>query len=110
MHTKKRQFEPAMGSDRLRRIGLAPHHSPDLLGTAPGGVPLTIENPAAGFLLFCCVLFLVLSAGCATKPPPMLDEIHQQSGTLTNFALTNAWKVGAATGPIADNWLATFND
>jgi len=62
------------------------------------------------FPLTLSALFLVLIAGCATKPPPLLDEIHQQSGTLTNFALTNAWKAGAATGPIADNWLATFND
>jgi multidrug efflux system outer membrane protein len=49
-------------------------------------------------------------AGCATKAPPTRSEIHQRSGTLTNLALTNAWKAGAATGPIADNWLASFND
>jgi len=49
-------------------------------------------------------------AGCATKAPPKRAEIHQQSGTLTNFALTNAWKAGATAGPIADNWLDSFND
>src|SRR5688572_27688820 len=48
--------------------------------------------------------------GCATKAPPTRAEIHQQSGTLTNIALTNAWKAGATAGPIADNWLTSFND
>jgi NodT family efflux transporter outer membrane factor (OMF) lipoprotein len=51
-----------------------------------------------------------LAAGCATKPPPTVAEIHQQSGTLTNFALTNAWKAGGSPGLIVDNWLATFGD
>src|SRR6185436_14831652 len=49
-------------------------------------------------------------AGCATKSPPTRAEIHAQSGTLTNMTLTNAWRAGAAVGPIADNWLASFND
>jgi NodT family efflux transporter outer membrane factor (OMF) lipoprotein len=49
-------------------------------------------------------------AGCATHPPPTSAEIHQQSGTLTNLALTNAWTAGAAAGPIADSWLASFDD
>src|SRR5262245_53248176 len=51
-----------------------------------------------------------LLAGCATKSPPTRAEIHAQSGTLTNLTLTNAWKAGAAAGPITDNWLATFDD
>jgi NodT family efflux transporter outer membrane factor (OMF) lipoprotein len=52
-----------------------------------------------------------LLAGCATKSPPTLTQIHEQSGTLTNIALTNAWKAAAiATNPIQDNWLATFGD
>jgi NodT family efflux transporter outer membrane factor (OMF) lipoprotein len=52
-----------------------------------------------------------LLAGCATKSPPTRAEIHQQSGTLTNLALTNAWKAAVvATNAIQDNWLATFGD
>ena len=51
-----------------------------------------------------------LAAGCATKSPPTRADIHRQSGTLTNLTLTNAWKAGAATGPIADDWLASFHD
>jgi NodT family efflux transporter outer membrane factor (OMF) lipoprotein len=55
-------------------------------------------------------LFLVFMPGCATKSPPTRAEIHQQSGTLTNFGLASPWRSGAAAGPIADNWLATFDD
>ncbi len=62
------------------------------------------------FPLILCVLFLVLIAGCATKKPPTTAQIREQSGTLTNITLTNAWKAGATSGPVADNWLATFND
>src|SRR5512138_1135387 len=52
-----------------------------------------------------------LLAGCATKSPPTLTQIHEQSGTLTNIALTNAWKAAAiSTNMIQDNWLATFGD
>jgi len=52
-----------------------------------------------------------LLAGCATKPPPTLAEIRQQSGTLTNLVLTNAWKAApVSTNAIQDNWLATFGD
>jgi len=52
-----------------------------------------------------------LLAGCATKAPPALVEIHQQSGTLTNLTLTNAWKAApVSTNVIQDNWLATFGD
>jgi multidrug efflux system outer membrane protein len=52
----------------------------------------------------------VLLAGCAVKSPPTLAEIHEQSGTLTKLPLSQAWKAGAAPGPIADNWLASFGD
>jgi NodT family efflux transporter outer membrane factor (OMF) lipoprotein len=55
-------------------------------------------------------LLLILITGCKTKSPPTTAEIREQSGTLTNFSLTNAWKAGATSGPVADNWLATFND
>lgn len=50
-------------------------------------------------------------AGCATKSPPTRTEIHQQSGTLTNLTLTNAWKAApVSTNTIQDNWLASFRD
>jgi len=61
-------------------------------------------------LLSVCVALLTLATGCATKAPPTAAEIRQQSGTLTNMVLTNAWKAGALPGAIADNWLATFDD
>jgi NodT family efflux transporter outer membrane factor (OMF) lipoprotein len=52
-----------------------------------------------------------LLAGCATKLPPSLAEIHQQSGTLTNLVLTNTWKAApVSSNAIQDNWLATFAD
>src|SRR6185436_12116432 len=75
-----------------------------------GSWVMTVWQARAPFVMLLWLLCAIFIAGCATKPPPTLDEIHQQSGTLTHFALTNAWKAGAATGPIADNWLATFND
>ncbi len=62
---------------------------------------------------FCLLVALLgaMLAGCATKAPPTRAEIHQQSGTLTNVALTNAWKAApASTNAIQDNWLATFGD
>jgi NodT family efflux transporter outer membrane factor (OMF) lipoprotein len=63
-----------------------------------------------GFLFGGAVLFAGLFAGCTTHAPPTLEEIRTQSGTLNNLPLINPWKAGAATGPIADNWLATFQD
>ena len=58
-----------------------------------------------------CALFLAFITGCATKSPPTTAEIHQQSGTLTNLALTNAWMAApVSTNAIQDNWLATFGD
>ena len=58
-----------------------------------------------------CVLLLALVTGCATKSPPTTTEIQQQSGTLTNLALTSAWKAApVSTNAIRDNWLVTFGD
>jgi outer membrane protein, multidrug efflux system len=52
-----------------------------------------------------------LLAGCATKSPPTPAEIRQQSGTLTNLALTNPWKAAVvSTNAIQDNWLTSFGD
>ena len=52
-------------------------------------------------------LLLTLLAGCATKPPPTLSEIREQSGTLATMPLANPWKAGASAGPIADDWLGS---
>jgi outer membrane protein, multidrug efflux system len=52
----------------------------------------------------------LLIAGCATDAPPTLEQIREQSGTLTRIPLSNPWKAGATTGPITDNWLASFDD
>jgi len=67
-----------------------------------------MESPK---IIFAALLGAGLLAGCATKAPPTRDEIHQQSGTLTNLALTNAWKAAViSTNAIQDNWLSTFGD
>ena len=59
--------------------------------------------------IFCCLL-LASASSCATKAPPTRTDIHAQSGVLAKLAPTNSWKAAAAPGPIADNWLATFED
>ena len=56
------------------------------------------------------LLVVGLLAACATDPPPTRAEIHEQSGTLSKLPLTSPWKAGAVAGPIADNWLASFDD
>jgi NodT family efflux transporter outer membrane factor (OMF) lipoprotein len=53
---------------------------------------------------------MLLLAGCATKQPPTLAEIHEQSGTLAAMDLNSAWKGDGVQAPIADNWLVTFGD
>ncbi len=65
---------------------------------------------APGFILSAAVTAFVV-AGCATKSPPTQAEIHEQSGTLTNLALSNPWKAAqVSTNAIQDNWLATYDD
>ncbi len=57
------------------------------------------------------VLVIILAAaGCATKKPLTLQELHEQA--LGRFALTNAWTAaaGLATNDAPDNWLASFGD
>lgn len=56
------------------------------------------------------VLGATLLAGCATKEPPTLAEIQQQAGTLATMELNGPWKGSGVSGPIGDNWLATFDD
>ena len=65
----------------------------------------------ASRIILITLLGVSLIAGCATKSPPNRAKIHQQSGTLTNLTLTNAWKAAPiSTNAIQDNWLATFAD
>lgn len=52
----------------------------------------------------------VLLTGCAVEQPPTRAEIHKQAGVLATLDPANPWKVDAASGPIADNWLALFGD
>jgi multidrug efflux system outer membrane protein len=61
--------------------------------------PKTILGALAGAILL---------AGCVTKSPPTAAEIQQQA--LTQGIVPAAWKAGGATGPVADNWLASFGD
>ena len=61
-------------------------------------------------IILAALLGAGLAAGCATKSPPTTAEIRRQSGTLTNVDLSGNWKAAAASGAVADNWLATFAD
>jgi NodT family efflux transporter outer membrane factor (OMF) lipoprotein len=48
--------------------------------------------------------------GCITlKEPPTAEEIRAET-TLAGLTLEQAWKAAAVAGPVADNWLASFND
>jgi NodT family efflux transporter outer membrane factor (OMF) lipoprotein len=48
-------------------------------------------------------------AGCALKPPPTTDELRRDALPHTNVPA--AWKAaGGASAPVADRWLATFDD
>jgi multidrug efflux system outer membrane protein len=48
-------------------------------------------------------------AGCALNPPPTTDELRRDALPHTN--IPPAWKsTGGAAAPVADRWLATFDD
>jgi NodT family efflux transporter outer membrane factor (OMF) lipoprotein len=49
-----------------------------------------------------------LGGGCQTKAPPTRAEIQQQA--LESVKLPDSWKAGRTAGPIADNWIASFDD
>jgi outer membrane protein TolC len=55
-----------------------------------------------------CAGLCTLAPAVQTKAPPAGAEIRQQA--LRTIALPTAWKAGGDAGPIADNWLASFND
>src|SRR5688572_13294389 len=62
-------------------------------------------------IMFGTLVGAALLAGCSLQPPPTRAEIHQQSGSFANIALTNPWKAApASTDAILDNWLVTFGD
>ena len=98
--------QPSRPLEKRRRVRLA-----GAVQTLAGRVVPGEGERLSNVIVFVCGALLILIAGCATKSPPTSTEIHQQSGTLTNFALTNAWKAAAvSTNAIQDNWLATFGD
>jgi multidrug efflux system outer membrane protein len=48
-------------------------------------------------------------AGCALNPPPNSSELQRDA--LPHTAVPAAWKAGGgAAAPVADRWLASFND
>ncbi len=51
---------------------------------------------------------VLLAAGCQTQAPPPAADIRKDA--LQELALPQAWKAGGQPAPIADNWLAGFND
>ena len=54
-------------------------------------------------------IMALLMAGCALKPPPSPQDIQSQS--LENLKPPAKWGTAAgADGPVANNWLASFND
>src|SRR5512139_1671995 len=54
------------------------------------------------------VVFAALSA-CALEPPPKPEDIRPQA--MPNVAVPAQWALeGMAAGPVAGNWLATFQD
>jgi NodT family efflux transporter outer membrane factor (OMF) lipoprotein len=58
--------------------------------------------------LLALVVFAALSA-CALEPPPKPEDIRPQA--MPNVVVPAQWALeGTATGPVAGNWLATFED
>jgi len=100
-----RHFQVRRASDRLHTQQASTRRCP------PTSRAHKFAECFAGHAAAFSAVLLVFLAGCATKPPPTVSEIHQQSGTLTNLVLTNAWKAApTSTNAIRDNWLATFGD
>jgi NodT family efflux transporter outer membrane factor (OMF) lipoprotein len=55
------------------------------------------------------VAVLAALAGCALPPSPTPEDIRPQA--MPNVAVPGQWAAeGAATSPVAGNWLATFDD
>ena len=58
--------------------------------------------------VLCALIFL---ADCATKEPPTLNEIQDQSEVLANLYPDMTWQAApVSANAIQDNWLASFDD
>ena len=53
----------------------------------------------------------LLLSGCVVNPPPSRQEIQEQTGTIQQLGLEEAWRATAAPATaVEDNWLASFGD
>src|SRR6185295_4401493 len=53
-------------------------------------------------------ILLAAATGCALQSPPAPEDTRKQA--LPNLVVPPAWASGAAAGPAAGGWLASFND
>lgn len=71
----------------------------------------TTPGSLATLLPWTVLPWIVLSAGCAVNPPPSPQEIQEQSGTIQQLRLDEAWRApGAISGEVETDWLASFGD
>lgn len=56
----------------------------------------------------CAVTVASALAGCVLTPPPSNGELQKQA--LPNTAIPATWKSGGSQAPVAERWLASFND
>jgi len=56
----------------------------------------------------CAVTVAVALTGCALTPPPSNGELQKQA--LPNTPIPATWKSGGSLAPVAERWLASFND
>ena len=53
----------------------------------------------------------LLLSDCVVNPPPSRQEIQEQTGTIQQLGLEEAWRATAAPATtVEDNWLASFGD
>ena len=74
----------------------------------PPASPSQPPRRVAPLRTIACAALCAVAAGCQTKLPPTGTEIREQA--LHDAALPAAWKAGGEAGPVADDWLASFND
>src|SRR5258706_853166 len=99
--------------DLHRARGRNPHHSH---GDPTRGFDHRLPRAEAALMRarLVCQKFLAVAAaavlaGCALKPVPTTDELRRDALPHTNIPA--GWKAaGGAAGPVADRWLATFDD
>jgi outer membrane protein, multidrug efflux system len=63
----------------------------------------------SGFLPTLLTLAVAALAGCALKPAPTQPEILGEA-LPAQTQVPSTWKANAASGPVDDGWLASFND